>query len=102
MINLKCPITFRDGNPVVFRVGKSGKIIALFPEDEDSMGNCPRLQLEYKPVVTQEAVNYRMAIKMSRPATKSESQPLLDEITKIGLSPVCKLIYRKKKVKKSK
>jgi len=85
-------------NPVLFRVGKgTGTVIALFPEDSASPGYCLSFKLVPKPVVEQMVINYRMAIEMSRPAKTEELQELLKAIRDMGMAPVIRQKYRRKK-----
>lgn len=84
-------------NPVVFRVGGSGTVIALFPEDEASPGHCVSFKLVDQPEVKQMVINYRKAIEMSRPAKTSELQELLGAIRKMGMAPVIRQKFRRKK-----
>ena len=60
-------------NPVVFRVHTgTGKVIALFPEEEVQPGQCLSFNLQAKPEVHQEIIHYRSAIDRSRPATTAK------------------------------
>ena len=85
-------------NPVVFRVHTgTGKVIALFPEEEVQPGQCLSFNLQSKPQVHQEILHYRSAIDCSRPATNNELQSLLKEIRGMGLNPVIRQKFRRKK-----
>ena len=85
-------------NPVVFRVHTgTGKVIALFPEEEVQPGKCLSFNLQAKPEVHQDILPYRSVIQRSRPATQSELQILLKEIRGMGLNPVIRQKFRRKK-----
>jgi len=84
---------------VVFRkmIG-TGQVIALFPEDHDSYGECIYRRLITTPELSAaDWANYQLMIDRSRPATPSDAQDLLKELRQAGYDNVVRKKWNKRK-----
>ena len=82
---------------VIFRTWKHGKfkgdVDALFPEFNEGNG----LMACYAHVGQHGGANYYYMIKKTRPATKEEYLPLLEELKSIGYENI--VVYKRRKNK---
>ncbi len=74
-----------DGIPVVFRVLKSGEVIALMPGLKESLGKCASVKVVTKPRVEYGVDSYKSVIRHSRPAISSQCVYLLDHLREMGM-----------------
>jgi hypothetical protein len=65
-----------EGTPVIFRVLKSGQVIALLPE-MDVLGGCASVKEVVKKSMVSGLDNYKSVVEHSRPARESETTELV-------------------------
>lgn len=80
---------------VVFRKFKDKDVIALFPDVEaDMSGNC----MSYQHIGQHGSAEYNYVIYKTKPATKREYKPLLNELTNLVGYEKSELEIRKKRI----
>ena len=68
--------------PVIFRIGREGEVFALFPTlPSNRDGFCC---VSYERIGQHTGADYFGCIYASRPATVAESEPLIQELERIG------------------
>ena len=84
---------------VIFRkmIG-TGQVVALFPDDLDSCGDCSCRRLITTPELSaSESANYQWMIDRSIPATPNDAQDLLKELRLVGYDNVVRQKLNKRK-----
>ena len=89
-----------DGTPVVFRMLKSGQVIALMPEKKDSSGNCVTVKIVVKKSMVSGMDSYKSIIRYSRLARPSEIEELLAHLQGTGMNVSVRKKWSKKDEKK--
>ena len=94
-----CPSGYRriDGKckmVIVFRKFRDGDVIALFPDDIDTFS---RTVTSYQHIGQHGGADYSHVISITKPATKREFKPLLDELTDMVGYEKSELEIRKKR-----
>jgi hypothetical protein len=72
-----------DGVPVVFRVMKSGQVIALMP-DQQHQGKCASVREVVVKNIVEGIDHYKSIIDHSRPARASETTDLMAHFNRQG------------------
>lgn len=74
-----------DGVPVIFRVLKSGQVMALFPAQKEPLGKCASMREVIVRNMVMGTDNYTSVIQHSRPARATEAAEFLRHLQASGM-----------------